>query len=684
MTRSSSYLPILLALSLLFVLLCSVPVADCKKGHPKERHHGSDRIGRNQSLAIAISKRHAQPLRQTPTRVDQGVQLSSLSSSHDYLSSLLPPQAKSIRHSSPPSHSPSRSLSIDPSHFHTVYNNASLHSNNKSTSTQPVDNETEVTLTDSYHVMYTAEVSIGSPAQSFNMILDTGSSCLWAISAAPASAEYPTPHPRYLHYYDHSQSSTYQPDGRPWEIQYGVGACTGFLSRDAVTLATLTASNQTFAEATRLSANFLNPQQPLDGIVGMSFAGGACKEHRTFIESLWDERAIGRRVFSFHLDTREGEDEENVLVIGDEEGDASGADERVVYTEVLHAPKREPAMWFELFTHISTQTQCDTCPAALRLVCIQLNPDCFPCSLLCCAVFPLLRFVHLEEMSIIYAEGTIPPRMHNDSLQTEGEEEGEGKDERDDEDDSDDRRTHRRRYQRDNSDDSGDDVFRLRERREASRRLRSFLAQHRVDDQLSSLVSNTLSFCGPSTGPCIALPDTGTSFLTLPTRLFILLVSLITHGRDDCVIDSLSNLFCLGDINTLPSLAFTFSGERFILTPRDYVLPNRQLAVQVLDFGVESLNIVILGDVFLRRVRVVFDEEQWRVGFVKRLGEGSGEEEQWRGGGLGGGVDAVDVSLMALLLVMLLTCCVCLLCCCVLVDWCWRHRRSSEYQPIPQ
>ena len=307
----------------------------------------------------------------------------------------------------------------------------------------------------------------------------------------------------------------------------------------------------------------------------------------------------------------------------------------------------------------------------------------------------LIRFVHLEEMSIVYAEGTIPPHLHNDSLQIDGEDEGEGEDNRDEEDDQDatsrrDRSDKRRRQHTngdDDSDESGDDgsddVFRLRERREASRRLRSFIAQHRADDDLSSLNANTMSFCGPSTGPCIALPDTGTSFLTLPTRLFILLVSLITHGRDDCVIDSLSNLFCLGDINTLPSLTFTFSGERFVLSPRDYVLPNRQLAVQVLDFGVESLNIVILGDVFLRRVRVVFDEEQWRVGFVKRAGD-SEDQQEWRGGSFGGGVDVVGVSVWALLLVLLLMGCVCLLCCCVMVDWCWRHRRTSEYQPIPQ
>ena len=170
------FLKMLLALSLLLVLLSFVPLAECKKGHPKERHHGNDRIGRNATLALAIHKHDAQPLLTTPT-LDQGVKLTSLSSSHDYLSSLLPPQASSTRHSSSQSaHSPSRSLSVDPSHFHAVYKNASLHPSNASTPLHSHDNhssnDTEVTLTDSYHVMYTAEVGIGSPPQQLQH--DTG------------------------------------------------------------------------------------------------------------------------------------------------------------------------------------------------------------------------------------------------------------------------------------------------------------------------------------------------------------------------------------------------------------------------------------------------------------------------------------------------------------------------------
>ena len=91
----------------------------------------------------------------------------------------------------------------------------------------------------------------------------------------------------------------------------------------------------------------MNPQQALDGIVGMSFRGGACEAQETLVEGLKREGRIGRRVFSFHLDRgvgREAAEEVNEVAIGEEE--AKGTDgEHIVYTDVLHAPHRAPAMW---------------------------------------------------------------------------------------------------------------------------------------------------------------------------------------------------------------------------------------------------------------------------------------------------------------------------------------------------
>ena len=594
------------AVLLSLCLLSALPFSLSKKGHPKEHQHGDGRHSRNSSFYLALTRRQS-PHHPTPS-LSSATSLSSFSSSHAHLSSLLP----RIASTGPPSNGPPRSLEVDTSHFHALHQSP--------TPSHP----TLVNLTDSFHVMYTASLTIGTPPQSFHMILDTGSSCLWAISGRASSARQLPP---FLHSYDHSASSTYTPDGTPWDIQYGVGQCRGFFSRDTVALTPhLRVRNQSLAEAVELSANFLNPQQPLDGIVGMSFAGGACQGEETFVEGLYREGRIARRVFSFHLDRAEGEAEMNEVAIGEEEGEGTG-DERVVYTDVLHAPHRAPAMWF----------------------------------------------VHLEALAIRYPKGASP--VHNHSAAASH--------------DSEDRRGRRRGSRvegeaaREREEEKGrGDEERGEERREASRRLREFIAAHHADAPVSSPTSDGLSFCGPSTGPCIALPDTGTSFLTLPTRLFILLVSVITHGRDDCIIDALSNVFCLDNPHTLPSLQFTFSGRAFVLTPRDYMLPNKQLAIQVLDFGVQEVHIVILGDVFLRKVRVVFDEEEWRVGFVHTKGEeddGGVGEEEWLGReGEEMGMGGVWVALLLLGLM----CAICCVCGCVCYDWCLKRRNRADYEPI--
>ena len=613
-----SRLRLLLPALLLSLLLLSIaPPALAKRGHPKEHHHGDGHKSHNSTFYLSFTRHHP-PHRLTPSPTTT-TSLSSFSTTHDHLSSHLP----RIASTAPLSNGPPRSFHVDPSHFHTL-----LPSSSPSPPSTPEPEPSIVNLTDSYHVMYTATLTIGTPPQPFHMILDTGSSCLWAVSSQPSHTGHHLP--PFLHPYDHSLSSTYVPDGTPWSISYGVGQCEGFLSRDTVRLSPyLAVTNQSLGEAVELSANFLNPQQPLDGIVGMSFAGGACQGEETLIEGLYREGRIGRRVFSFHLDRGEGAEEVNEVAIGEEE--VGGEGEHIVYTDVLHAPHRAPAMWF----------------------------------------------VHLEALSIVYAKGTSPLGNHTDD-KAEGPPPSRSDSPRGS------HTSHSSHTPSSKTDDNEeeDDVLRVRERREASRRLRSFIAAHQADTPVASAASDSISFCGPQTGPCIALPDTGTSFLTLPTRLFILLISIITHGRDDCIIDSLSNVFCLDKPHTLPSLTFTFHSHTFTLTPHDYILPNKQLAIQVLDFGIEDVHIVILGDVFLRKVRVVFDQEEWRVGFVQVKGEegGEGGEGQWMDGEgeLGEGTGGLWVALV--MLGLMLT--VCLVCGCVCYDWCVRRKRRGEYQPI--
>ena len=79
------------------------------------------------------------------------------------------------------------------------------------------------------------------------------------------------------------------------------------------------------------------------------------------------------------------------------------------------------------------------------------------------------------------------------------------------------------------------------------------------------------------------------------------------------------------------------------------------------------------------RVRVVFDEEEWRVGFVQVKGE-DGDEDAWFNGA-GGEEDAAGAVWVALLLLGL-SFAVCFVCGCVCYDWCRSRNRRAEYQPI--
>ncbi len=77
------------------------------------------------------------------------------------------------------------------------------------------------------------------------MVLDTGSSNLWVPSQSCGSIAC------YLHVrYDSSASSTYKSNGSTFEIKYGSGELSGFVSNDVMSIGDIKVKNQDFAEAT--------------------------------------------------------------------------------------------------------------------------------------------------------------------------------------------------------------------------------------------------------------------------------------------------------------------------------------------------------------------------------------------------------------------------------------------------
>ena len=108
-------------------------------------------------------------------------------------------------------------------------------------------------------------MGLGTPPQEFKVVLDTGSSNLWVPSSKCTSIAC------FLHSkYDSSASSTYKVNGSTFEIRYGSGSLSGFVSGDTLEFAGLNIKNQLFAEATE-EPGLAFAFGRFDGILGMGY-----------------------------------------------------------------------------------------------------------------------------------------------------------------------------------------------------------------------------------------------------------------------------------------------------------------------------------------------------------------------------------------------------------------------------
>ncbi|GFN84960.1 cathepsin d [Plakobranchus ocellatus] len=170
----------------------------------------------------------------------------------------------------------------------------------------------DVTLTNFFDTLYSGPITIGTPGQKFNVVFDTGSSLTWVPSVH-------SPSDVLLHYYfqsyDNATSSTYKPNGSPFEIDYYISTVAGYRSKDSVTVAGITTQNQTFGEAIT-QTEYMFEKTFNDGILGLGFSNISKGEEPSVFDNMISQGLLPAPVFSFYLNRFASGERESVLTLG--------------------------------------------------------------------------------------------------------------------------------------------------------------------------------------------------------------------------------------------------------------------------------------------------------------------------------------------------------------------------------
>ena len=142
----------------------------------------------------------------------------------------------------------------------------------------------------------------------------------------------------YLHSkYDSSSSSTFQKNGSEFEIRYGSGSLSGFVSEDTVKIGDLKLEHQQFAEATS-EPGLAFAFGRFDGILGLGFDAISVNKIVPPFYNMLNQKKIDEPVFAFYLGDANKEGQNSVATFG-------GVDKDHFTGELVNLPLRRKAYW---------------------------------------------------------------------------------------------------------------------------------------------------------------------------------------------------------------------------------------------------------------------------------------------------------------------------------------------------
>jgi len=155
------------------------------------------------------------------------------------------------------------------------------------------------------NAQYFGDIGIGTPAQPFTVIFDTGSSNLWVPASNCSKTSC-----LLKHKFNAGKSSTYHPNGSSFYIRYGSGPVSGFVSEDKVSFGVAAGDSsaaafevkQTFAEITDpsgLGGAFAIGK--FDGILGLAFQTISVDDITPVFVNMVNQGLVAESLFAFFL-----------------------------------------------------------------------------------------------------------------------------------------------------------------------------------------------------------------------------------------------------------------------------------------------------------------------------------------------------------------------------------------------